>query len=179
MQSFARDVRYGLRLHRKSPAFTIVALAALALGLGAATAIFSVVDAVLLKPLPFPRADRLLVIWEKNTAQNKSKLLVAGGNFVEWRRQSQLLDTLAACQDARLNLTEGPNGHVEPEELRAQRISAGLFPLLGVQPLVGRLFRADEDQSPAAPAGSPAELQLVAAPFRFRPQHRRQEHPPQ
>jgi putative ABC transport system permease protein len=79
-------VRYGVRLLRKSPGFTLVALAALALGLGATTAIFSVVDAVLLKPLPYPRAGRLLVIWEKNPSQNQFKLLVAGGNFLEWQQ---------------------------------------------------------------------------------------------
>jgi putative ABC transport system permease protein len=146
MQSVGRDVRYGVRLLRKSPGFTLVALAALALGLGATTAIFSVVDAVLLKPLPFPHAGRLLVIWEKNPAQNKDQLLVAGGNFLEWQRQTRVLQSLAAFQDAHLTLTGGPNGHMDPEELTAQRVSAGLLPLLGVQPAVGRLFRPDEDQ---------------------------------
>jgi putative ABC transport system permease protein len=144
MHLVGRDVRYSARLLRRSPGFTLAALAALALGLGATTAIFSVVDAVLLKPLPFPRADRLLVIWEKN--QNKVKLLVAGGNFLEWQQQTRLLEAAGAFQDVHVNLTEGPNGHLDPEELRAQRISAGLLPLLGVQPVVGRLFRPDEDQ---------------------------------
>ena len=146
MHLVGRDVRYGVRLLWKAPGFTLVALAALALGLGATTAIFSVVDAVLLKPLPFPRADRLLVIWEKNPAQNNPKLLVAGGNFLEWRQQTRLLEPVAAFQDVHLNLTEGPNGHIDPEELPAERISAELLPLLGVQPVVGRLFRPDEDQ---------------------------------
>jgi len=144
MHLVGRDVRYSARLLRRSPGFTLAALAALALGLGATTAIFSVVDAVLLKPLPFPRADRLLVIWEKN--QNKVKLLVAGGNFLEWQQQTRLLEAAGAFQDVHVNLTEGPNGHLDPEELTAQRISAGLLPLLGVQPVVGRLFRPDEDQ---------------------------------
>src|ERR1035441_9832856 len=146
MHLVGRDVRYGVRLLWKAPGFTLVALAALALGLGATTAIFSVVDAVLLKPLPYPRADRLLVIWEKNPAQNNPKLLVAGGNFLEWRQQTRLLEPVAAFQDVHLNLTEGPNGHIDPEELPAERISAELLPLLGVQPVVGRLFRPDEDQ---------------------------------
>jgi putative ABC transport system permease protein len=145
MQSVGRDVRYSVRLLRKSPGFTLVALAALALGLGATVAIFSVVDAVLLKP-PYPRADRLLVIWEKNPSQNQFKLLVAGGNFLEWRQQSRLLESVAAYQEVHLNLTDGPNGHIDAEELPALRISAGLLPLLGVQPIVGRLFRPDEDQ---------------------------------
>ena len=146
MAPIGRDVRHGIRLLRKSPEFTVVALATLALGLGAATAIFSVVDAVLLKPLPFPHADRLLIIWEKNAAQNKSKLLVAGGNFLEWQKQARSLDALAAYQDVHVNLTEGPNGHIDPEELPAQRISAELLPMLGIQPIEGRLFSPGQDQ---------------------------------
>ena len=110
-----------------------------------ATAIFSVVDAVLLKP-PYPQADRLIVLWEKNPAQNQFKLLVAGGNFLAWREQSHTLDAVAAWQEAHLNLTEGPNGHVDAEELPALRITAGLLPLLGVQPIVGRLFTPEEDR---------------------------------
>src|SRR5271165_5194467 len=97
MQFFGRDVRYSARLLRKSPGVTLVALAALALGLGATTAIFSVVDAVLLKPLPFPRVDRLLVIWERN--QREFKLPVAGGNFLEWQNQAHTLESAAAYQD--------------------------------------------------------------------------------
>jgi putative ABC transport system permease protein len=146
MLPVGRDVRHGVRLLLHSPGFTVVALAALALGMGAASAIFSVVDAVLLKPLPFPHPERLLVIWEKNPAQNKFKLMVAADNFLEWRRESRSLETMAAFQDVHVNLTEGPNGHIDPEELSAERISAGLLPLLGVQPVVGRLFRPDEDQ---------------------------------
>jgi putative ABC transport system permease protein len=146
MLPVGRDVRYGVRLLLKSPGFTVVALSALALGLGAATAIFSVVDAVLLKPLPFPHPERLLVIWEKNPAQNKFKLQVGAGNFLEWRRQTRTLEAIAAFEDIHVNLTEGPHGRVDPEELPAQRISAELLPMLGVKPVVGRLFRPDEDQ---------------------------------
>src|ERR1700685_4678294 len=98
MLPLGRDVRYAIRLLLQSPAFTLVALATLALGLGAATAIFSVVDAVLLKPLPFRNPGRLVVVWEKNPAQNKSKLLVAGGNFLEWRKQTRVLESIAAFQ---------------------------------------------------------------------------------
>jgi putative ABC transport system permease protein len=155
MLSVGRDVRYGVRLLLGSPGFTVVALAALGLGMGAATAIFSVVDAVLLKPLPFPHAERLVVIWEKNPAQNKFKLQVGVSNFLEWREQTRTLEGLGAFEDVRVNLTEGPNGHVDPEELSAERISAELLPLLGVQPVVGRLFRPDEDRP-----GSTAEALL-------------------
>src|SRR5580698_5605807 len=109
MQSVGREARYSVRLLRNSPSFTLAAVAALTLGLGAATAIFSVVDAVLLKPLPFPRAEDLLVIWEKNPPQNEMRMPVAVGNFLEWRKQTRQLESVAAYQDARLNLTEGPN----------------------------------------------------------------------
>jgi putative ABC transport system permease protein len=144
MHSFRRDVFYGARLLCKSPGFTLLALAALALGLGATTAIFSVVDAVLLKP-PYPRADRLLVIWEKNPSQNQFKMLAAGGNFLAWEQQSRTLESVGAYQEIHLNLTADPHGRRDAEELPALRVSAGLLPILGVQPVVGRLFRPDED----------------------------------
>ena len=145
MHFFWQDLRYGARLLAKAPAFTAVALLTLALGMGAATAIFSVVDAVLLKPLPFRDAERLLVIWEKNPSQNRYKLFVAPVNFLAWQKQSRAV-RMAALQEARLNLTGGPNGHIDPEELKVERVTAGLFPLLGVEPKVGRTFRPEEDQ---------------------------------
>ena len=146
MKSVGRDLRHGARLLWKAPGFSAVALAALALGMGATTAIFSVVDAVLLKPLPFRDPQRLLVIWESNPAQNLKEMFVTPGDFLEWRNQSRTVEALAAIQDVSVNLTGGPNGHIDPEELRAERVSASLFPLLGVQPVVGRAFRAEEDQ---------------------------------
>lgn len=139
-------LRFSVRLLRKSPGFSLAALAALALGLGATTAIFSVVDAVLLKPLPFPRSDRLVVIWEKNSRQNRDKQLVVGRNFLEWQSQTRLFESIAAFEDVHVNLSSGPNGPVDPQELPAERISSDLLPLLGVQPAIGRLFRPDEDQ---------------------------------
>jgi putative ABC transport system permease protein len=147
MTSLGRDLRHGARLLWKAPGFSAVALAALALGMGATSAIFSVVDAVLLKPLPFRDPQRLLVVWEGNPAQNLEKIFVAPGNFLEWRNESRALESLAAIQDVHINLTGGPNGHIDPEELMAERVTASLFPLLGVQPVVGRAFLPDEDQS--------------------------------
>ena len=141
-----QDLRYGARLLWRAPGFTAVALVALALGMGATTAIFSVVDAVLLKPLPFRDPDRVLVIWEKNPTLNKYKLFVAPANFLAWQRESRTTEQMAALQDVSVSLTGGPNGHVDPEELRAERVSATLLPMLGVQPVLGRTFRADEDQ---------------------------------
>jgi putative ABC transport system permease protein len=146
MKSVGRDLRHGARLLWKAPGFSAVALAALTLGMGATSAIFSVVDAVLLKPLPFRDPQRLLVLWERNPAQNLEKIYVAPGNFLEWRNQSRALEALAALHDVHINLTGGPNGHIDPEELLAERVSWSLFPLLGVQPVVGRAFSSEEDQ---------------------------------
>jgi len=145
MHSVRRDLRFGVRLLRSAPGFTLLALAALALGLGATTAIFSVVDAVLLQP-PYPHASRLLVVWEKNPSQNRFKMLAAGGNFLAWSEQSHTLQSVAGYQEVHVNLTAGPLGPCDAEELPALRVSAGLLPLLGVQPMVGRFFRPEEDR---------------------------------
>lgn len=146
MHFSGQDVRYAVRLLGKAPAFTTVAVLTLALGMGAATAIFSVVDAVLLKPLPFRDAERLLVIWEKNPSQNRYKMFVSPANFLAWQKQSRAVEQMAAVQEARLSLTGGPIGHIAPEELKSERVSATLFPLLGVTPIVGRTFTPEEDQ---------------------------------
>src|SRR3954449_8147277 len=120
MHQFAQDLRYGARWLGRAPGFTGVALLALALGMGATTAIFSVVDAVLLKPLPFRDPERLLVVWEKNPSQNRYKLFVTPVNFLAWQKSSRSVEQLAAVQDVRINLTGGPNGHIDPEELKAE-----------------------------------------------------------
>jgi putative ABC transport system permease protein len=143
---FWLDLRYGARMLAKAPAFTAVALLTLALGMGAATAIFSVVDTVLLKPLPFRDAERLLVIWEKNVSQNLDRTFVSPADFLAWQQQSRAVEGMAALQDTRINLSGGPNGHIDPEEIKCERVTANLFPLLGVAPTVGRAFRPEEDR---------------------------------
>src|ERR1035441_7824253 len=146
MHFFWQDLRYGARRLAKAPAFTTEALLALALGMGSTATIFSVVDTVLLKPLPFRDAERLLVIWEKNPSQNRYRMFVAPANFLAWQQQSRAVERMAALQDMRINLTGGPNGYIEPEELKGERVTADLFPLLGVEPTVGRTFRPEEDR---------------------------------
>ena len=113
--------------------------------MGATTAIFSVVDAVLWKPLPFRDPARLLVIWEKNPALNRFRMFVAPANYRAWQ-ESRTLDATAAVLSTRLNLTSGPRGHLVPEELKVERVSASLFRLLGVLPTLGRSFGDAEDQ---------------------------------
>jgi putative ABC transport system permease protein len=138
-----QDLRYGVRLLRKHPAFAVVASLTLALGVGAFTAIYAVVDAVLLTPLPYQDADRLAMVWEDvNTpgyanAQNTP----APGNFHDWRRQNSTFVDLAAVRYGAWNLT----GAGDPIRLEGERVSASFFRLLRVEPIVGRLFTPDED----------------------------------
>ncbi len=147
MHSLGQDVRYGARLLAKAPSFAGISVAALALGIGATTAIFSVVDAVLLKPLPLRDAGRLLAIYEKKPVANRFRLFVAPANFRAWQSQNHTLEGMEALLPGLYaNLSGGPSGPMEPEELHAERVSAGLFPLLGVQPMVGRAFRSEEDK---------------------------------
>src|SRR5215831_3220285 len=137
------DIRFSARLLRKSPGFVGLALAALALGMGATTAIFSVVDTVLLKPLPFRNPDRLLAVWEKDPALNRDRNFVAPVNFLEWQRQSRTIGSFAGIHDLRVNIDGGAS---QPEEVKCERVSATVFPMLGVQAETGRTFRPEEDQ---------------------------------
>ncbi|MDR3698886.1 MAG: ABC transporter permease [Candidatus Sulfopaludibacter sp.] len=146
MPLVSQDLRHGARILGRTRSTTVIALIALALGIGTATAIFSVLDAALLKPLPFRDPQQLVVILEKGSVRNLHKMFVARSNFWEWRRQSRAFSDMAAIEEAQINLTGGLNGYIEPEELKAERVSAGLFPLLGVQAKVGRTFQPEEDQ---------------------------------
>jgi putative ABC transport system permease protein len=137
-----QDVRYGLRMLAKNPGFTCIAVLALALGIGANTAIFSVVDAILLKPLPYKNPDQLVVIWENATHLGFPKNTPSPANFLDWRQQSSVFTGMAAFAERSFNLT----GVGEPERLDGRRVSANLFDLLGVKALIGRTFVADEDK---------------------------------
>ncbi|HJQ25183.1 MAG TPA: ABC transporter permease [Blastocatellia bacterium] len=139
MGTITQDLRYGLRLLLKRPGFTVVAVITLALGIGANTAIFSVVNGVLLKPLPYPHPERLVRVFESSRSQPKFPL--APGNFLDYRDQNTTLDHLALYTRSDLELALGDR----PEQLTALRVSADFFATLGFQPLIGREFtRADE-----------------------------------
>ena len=142
METLIQDLRFGIRLLLKNPGFSAVAILALALGIGANTAIFSVVDAVLFRPLPFDRPERLVAIWEWDLKKGEDHDSVMAGNFLDWKSRSQIIEAMSAHAGGSVNLT----GLAEPERIRAARVSAGLFPLLGVQPEIGRVFFPDEDQ---------------------------------
>jgi len=137
-----KDIRYALRALARRPGFTAVAVITLALGIGANTAIFSVVYGVLLRPLDYPQAERLVALRETN-ALKQPDAQIAPGNFLEWQRQSTVFSDLAAYRTVSYNLT----GDGDPERLLSGRVSTGLFKTLGVQPVAGRDFFAEEDQS--------------------------------
>ncbi|HET9532713.1 MAG TPA: ABC transporter permease, partial [Blastocatellia bacterium] len=141
MDTLLQDLRYGSRSLLKNPGFTLVAVVALALGIGANTAIFSVVNTLLLSPLQFKDPDRLVMVWEKNFPRNRERNVVSPANFLDWNSQNQVFEQMAALVDIPVNLTNAG----EPVELQAQLVTASFFPLLGVQPVYGRAFLDSED----------------------------------
>jgi putative ABC transport system permease protein len=137
-----QDLRYGLRMLAKNPGFTIVAVIALALGIGTNSAIFSVVNTVLLRPLPYKNPERLAMVWEENSKQGFPHDTPSPANFADWRDQNHVFESMAAIADISFNLT----GAGDPERIDGQRVSASLFSLLGVEPQLGRAFRAEENR---------------------------------
>lgn len=142
-----RDLRYGLRVLLKSPGFTLIAVATLAIGIGANSAMFSVVNTVLLRPFSFRNPEQLVVLWERSLKDGLPRMVVSPPNFADWRAQNQVFHDVAAYrfQDFTV-VTSG-----DPEQVRGLRVSATTFSLLGVQPMLGRDFQPDEDQ-PGKPA---------------------------
>ena len=137
------DINFALRSLRATPTFTVVALLVLALGIGATTAIYSVVDAVVLRGMPFDQADRLMIVEETNpTKKGLAGGYVAAANFYDWRARQSVFEDLAAFQSR--SLTVFDEGR-EPEALRGQMVSSSLMPLLRVQPIRGRMFTADNE----------------------------------
>jgi predicted permease len=146
LDHLVQDVRFGLRTLAKSPGFTTVAVITLALAIGANTAIFSAVYAVLLKPLPFKDADRLVFIEKQNPPRGWGRNTISPAEILAWRNQSGAFEELAAYTQRHCVLT----GATEAEEAPCEIVSSNLFPVLGVTPLRGRTFSADED-NPGAP----------------------------
>jgi putative ABC transport system permease protein len=142
METLLKDLRYGIRGLRKRPGFTLIAVITLALGIGANTAIFSVVNAVLLKPLPFKDPDRLAIIWEDATFAGFPRNTPAPANYVDWKTQSHSFEDIAAASLASFNLT----GDSDPERVSAYYVSANFLPLLGIRPLIGRTFAPEEER---------------------------------
>ena len=140
MQTLWQDLRYGVRMLMKQPGFTLIAVVTLALGIGANTAIFSVVNAVLLDALPYREADRLVMVWERS--QRRVQNVINLGNFFDWQTQTKSFEDMAAFADFRTSLT----GDGEPLEVPAQICTDNLFKVLGVQPVLGRAFTPDDSR---------------------------------
>lgn len=145
MQTFWQDVRYSLRTLGKNPGFALVAILTLALGIGANTALFSVVNGVLLNPLPFPQPRELVAAYARTPEFSRSS--ISYPNFQDWQRENHSFSALAAFRGENFNLT----GMGDAERLRADMVSANFFPILGVRPKIGRVFTEQEDQVGSAP----------------------------
>src|SRR5947208_164454 len=140
METLLNDIRYGVRGLWKRPGFTVVAVLTLALGIGANTAIFSVVNAVLLRPLQFRDPARLVILAEKSPFPVIS---TSYQNWVDWRDQSHSFESVEATRTTTLTLT----GAGEPQRLNTHMVTAGLFSLLDVNAVAGRTFSTDEDRA--------------------------------
>ena len=141
--SFLGDLRHSFRQITKSPGFFAVAVAALALGVGANTAIFTAVEAVLLRPLPYFQPDRLVMVWEDFSFIGFPDNTPAPANYVDWKAQNTVFLNLAATRASTMSLT----GDEPPEQLYGQRVTPNFFDVLGVQPAFGRIFTSEQDQA--------------------------------
>jgi predicted permease len=145
MTTLSQDVLYALRMLLKSPGFAAIAILTLALGIGANTALFSVVDGVLLNPLPYPHSEQLVAVSEKRPGDEHSPPVYL--NFLDWQRENQTFSSMAIYRNKDYNVT----GTAEAQRLTGYMISAGFFSTLGVNPVLGRTFLPDDDQVGAAP----------------------------
>jgi putative ABC transport system permease protein len=144
VETLLQDIRYSARTLLKTKGFTAAAVLALALGIGANSAIFSVINAVLLRPLPYLSPDRLVIVSETDMQPpvSSDRLPAAPANFVDWREQNQVFENIGACANNIFNIT----GAGEPERIMGMFATAGLFDVLGVKPVLGRVYRGEEDK---------------------------------
>jgi hypothetical protein len=145
VETLVTDVRYALRRLRRSPSFTITAVVTLALGIGAATAVFSAVSPILLEPLPFPHASRLVTVNDRT--DDGTPMPVTLGTFAEVRARSRAFESLAAADNWQPSIT----GTGDPERLKGQRVTASYFDVYGVAPVAGKAFTVDDEQTGRPP----------------------------
>ncbi|WP_348264759.1 ABC transporter permease [Telmatobacter sp. DSM 110680] len=145
MSVLLQDIRYSLRMLLKSRGFSAIAILTLSLGIGANTTLFSVVNGVLLNPLPYPQSSQLVAIHEKNAGMNRSP--ISYPNFLDWERANQTFSSMAIYRHEDYNLT----GTAKPERINGLMVSAGFFATLGLQPILGRTFNRDYDHPGASP----------------------------
>ncbi|MEO8076132.1 MAG: ABC transporter permease, partial [Acidobacteriota bacterium] len=146
MDTLLADLRFGLRLVRKSPVFALITIGTLALGIGANAAIYSVVDSVLVRPLPYLDADRLVMVWEDASFVSFPRNTPAPGNYFSWKALSRAFTDIAATRGASASLTTGG----PPEQVIGRRVTPNFFSVLGVKPVLGRTFTDEEDRSDAS-----------------------------
>src|SRR5215472_9435800 len=144
MNTLLLDIRYAFRMLRVSPGFTAIAVLTLALGIGANTALFTVVNGVLLNPLPYPQSDRVVALYEKAPGFDKAPTRYL--NFLDWQRDTKVFTSIAMYRNQDYNFT----GAGEAERLSGYMVTADFFPTLGISPILGRGFTADDDQLGAA-----------------------------
>ena len=142
MQSLWNDLAYGFRMLLKNPRFTVVSVLSLAIGIGANTAIFSVTNALLFRPLPYKDAERLVILWNRSPGLNVEQDWFSPGQYLDIKAENQVFENVAATIDSSFNLT----GQGTPERIEGARVSSSLFTVLGTQPVVGRAFTADDDE---------------------------------
>ena len=140
MDSIRLDLRYAIRLLLAQPGTTFIAVLTLALGIGANTAIFSAVDSILLRPLPYEEPDRLVMVWEKRQAEGVLENVVSPADYLDWEKMNTTFESIAGV----LTLTADLTGSGEPERLFAAGVSPDLFDVLRIKPVEGRLFTPDE-----------------------------------
>ena len=146
LDAAGRDIRYGLRQVRRNPVFSAIAIATLALSIGGITAIFSAFDTILLRPLPYADADRLVMVWDDmSKSGGDATFFSTPAEWTEWRGLNSVFTDLACSQPGNALLS----GDGEPEEVRARKVTWNLWSVLGVQPVLGRVFIKDEDDSGA------------------------------
>jgi putative ABC transport system permease protein len=141
IERFVQDLHYGLRQVRRNPGLSAIAICTLALGIGANSAMFSVVDAVLIRPLPYANSERLVMVWEDASNFAYARGTPAPGTWQEWRRENSVFTDIAATREAPTTLS----GDGEPEQLQGRRVTANFWTVLGSRPALGRVFTEDED----------------------------------
>jgi putative ABC transport system permease protein len=142
METFIHDLRYAVRTLLKKPGFAVIVILALAIGIGANTAIFSVVNGVLIRPLPYPDPDRIVMVWMNNTRMKIDQDIHSYANYVDYRDRNQSFEEIAAYSGVSLNLV----GSGEPERVIGSMSTANLFSVLGVQPMIGRVTRLKKEE---------------------------------
>src|SRR5271168_3744621 len=143
--SLAQDLRYGIRNLAKNPGFALVAMLTLALGIGANTTIFSIINSALLKPIAYPDPDRLVLIWETFDKDPNNVNIVSNPNYQDFRRQAHSFESMAIFDSAGRGYSLSSNNQKDAERVSGLRVTASFFDVLGVKPLMGRTFTLDEE----------------------------------